>query len=134
MSQIYTLKDINDSNGTKLGEKPFNRYPPNHAELKEQLSRAIKDRERVLESANRLTESAKRLIVKHDILDEENKCIRSELDRSQKENERIQASFDQSEKVNDILNDEIKHIQYSLDQTITERDDLKHLKSLKDQV
>ena len=57
-----------------------------------------------------------------------------ELDRSQKENERIQASHDQSKKDNNALNDEIKHIQYSLDQTITERDDLKHLESLKDQV
>ena len=31
------------------------------------------------------------------------------------------------------MNDEIKRIQYSLDQTITERDDLKHMESLKDQ-
>src|ERR1044071_1112981 len=57
-----------------------------------------------------------------------------ELDRSQKENERIQTSHDQSKKDNNALNDEIKHIQYSLNQTIIERDDLKHLESLKDQV
>ena len=83
MSQIYTLKDIDNSNGTKLGEKPFNWYPPNRAELEEQLSRANKDQERVLEAANQL-------IDKYDILDEENKCIRGELDQAQKENEHIQ--------------------------------------------
>src|ERR1043165_3048971 len=127
MSQIYTLKDIDNSNDTKLGKKPFNRYPPNHAELEEQLSRANKDQERVLEAANQL-------IDKYDILDEENKCIRSELDQAQKENEHIQDSLDQSKKDNNALNDEIKHIQYSLNQTITERDDLKHRESLKDQV
>ena len=60
--------------------------------------------------------------------------LQGELDRSQKENECIQASLDQSKKDNNTLNDENKHIQYSLNQTITERDDLKHRKSLKDQV
>src|ERR1043166_6616371 len=60
--------------------------------------------------------------------------LQGELDRSQKENERIQASYDQSKKENDTLNDEIKHIQYSLNQTITERDDFKHREFLKDQV
>jgi len=126
MSQIYTLKDIDNSNGTKLGEKPFNRYPPNRAELEEQLSRANKDQERVLEAANQL-------IDKYDILYEENKCIRCELDQAQKENEHIQEILGQSKKDNNALNDEIKRIQYSLDQTITERDDLKHMESLKDQ-
>ena len=126
MSQIYTLKDIDNSNGTKLGKKPFNRYPPNRAELEEQLSRANKDQERVLEAANQF-------IDKYDILDEENKCIRGDLDQAQKENEYIQEILGQSKKDNNALNDEIKCIQYSLDQTITERDDLKHLESLKDQ-
>src|SRR3954465_4153882 len=37
-------------------------------------------------------------------------------------------------KDNNALNDENKHIQYSLNQTITERDDLKHWESLKDRV
>src|SRR5256885_4049106 len=60
--------------------------------------------------------------------------LQGELDRSQKENECIQASLDQSKKDNNALNDENKHIQYSLNQTITERDNLKHQESLKDQV
>src|ERR1044072_13169 len=120
MSQIYTLKDIDNSNDTKLGEKPFNRYPPSYAELKEQHSRAVKDCERILEATNRL-------IVKHENL-------QGELYRLQKENERIQASLDQLKKDNNALNDVIEHIQYSLNQTIIERDDIKHLESLKDQV
>jgi chromosome segregation ATPase len=76
MSQIYTLKDIDSSSGEKLGEKPFNRYPSNREEPEERLSCAIKDREKLIESA-------KRLIVKHDVLSEENKRIHGELEQSQ---------------------------------------------------
>lgn len=122
MPQIYTLNDIYNIEGeagAKLGEKPFNRYPSNRAELEEQLSCAIKIRKKVIEST-------KRLIVKHDVLSEENKRIQEELRHSQKENESVQEALNHSKKENDSLYDEIKRIKNSLDHTITEREDLKH--------
>ncbi len=111
MTNIHTLKDI--SGGSSLGEPPLNRYPLSQVELIEQLSRAKKDRKTAIDWGNQVAD-------KYVELDEENKCIQDDLNRFQKDN--------------DTLNDEIKRIQYSLNQTTTERDDLKHLESLKNQV
>ena len=111
MTNIHTLKDI--SGGSSLGEPPLNRYPLSQVELIEQLSRAKKDRKTAIDWGNQVAD-------KYEELDEENKCIRNDLNRFQKEN--------------DTLNDEIKRIQYSLNQITIEKDDLKHLESLKDQI
>ena len=42
MPRIYILNDIGNSDGSKLGSPPSNRYPPSCLELEEQLK---KDRE-----------------------------------------------------------------------------------------
>src|SRR5436853_7907541 len=111
MTNIHTLKDI--SGGSSLSEPFFNCYPLSQIELIEQISRAKKDRKTAIDWGNQVAN-------KYEELDEENKCIWDDLNRFQKDN--------------DTLNNEIKHIQYFLNQTITERDNLKHLESLKDQV
>src|ERR1044072_1635735 len=111
MMNIHTLKDI--SGGSSIGEPPLNHYLLSQVALIAQLSPAKKDGKTAIDWGNQVAD-------KYEELDEENKCIQDDLNQFQKEN--------------DTLNDEIKHIQYSLDQTITERNDLKHLESLKDQV
>src|ERR1044071_4504596 len=111
MMNIHTLKDI--SGGSSLGEPLLNRYLLSQVELIEQLSRAKKDHKTAIDWGNQVAD-------KYEELDEKNKCIWDDLNQSKKEN--------------DTLNDEIKHIQYSLNQTITERDDFKHREFLKDQV
>lgn len=51
MPRIYTLNDIGNSDGSKLGSPPSNRYPPSRLELEEQLK---KDREKFIRSAKQL--------------------------------------------------------------------------------
>ena len=92
MMNIHTLKDI--SGGSSLGEPPLNRYLLSQVELIEQLFHAKKDRKTAIDWGNQVAD-------KYEELDEENKCIRDDLNQFQKEN--------------DTLNDEIKYIQYSLD-------------------
>src|SRR5436305_14541242 len=85
MPQIYTLNDVGNSGGSKLGNPPFNRYPPSRLELEEQLK---KDREKFIRSA-------KQLITKYHILDEKNKCMQNDLDHSHEKNERMHNSINQ---------------------------------------
>ena len=59
MPRIYTLNDVGNSNSSKLGSPPSNRYPPSRLELEEQLK---KDREKFIRSA-------KQLIAKYHALD-----------------------------------------------------------------
>ena len=51
MPQIYTLNDVGNSNSSKLGSPPSNRYPLSRLELEEQLK---KDREKFIRSAKQL--------------------------------------------------------------------------------
>ena len=48
MPQIYTLNDVDNSNSSKLGSLPSNRYSPSRLELEEQLK---KDHEKFIRSA-----------------------------------------------------------------------------------
>src|ERR1043165_5650512 len=84
MPRIYTLNDVGNSNSSKLGSPPSNRYPPSRLELEEQLK---KDREKFIRSA-------KQLITKYHVLDEKNKCMQNDLDYSHEENERMQDDLD----------------------------------------
>jgi hypothetical protein len=98
MPRIYTLNDIGNSDGSKLGSPPSNRYPPSRLELEEQLK---KDREKFIRSA-------KQLITKYHVLDKKNKCMQNDLDRSHEENERMQNSMKQitplTMQQNDLIN------------------------------
>ena len=85
MPRIYTLNDVGNSNSSKLGSPPSNRYPPSRLELEEQLK---KDREKFIRSA-------KQLITKYHVLDEKNKCMQNDLDHSHEENERMHNSMNQ---------------------------------------
>ncbi|GBC10964.1 hypothetical protein GLOIN_2v1486965 [Rhizophagus irregularis DAOM 181602=DAOM 197198] len=86
MPRIYTLNDVGNSNSSKLGSPPSNRYLPSRLELEEQLK---KDREKFIRSA-------KQLIAKYHALDKKNKCMQSALDASYEENESIQNDLDHS--------------------------------------
>ncbi|CAG8609786.1 6815_t:CDS:2 [Acaulospora morrowiae] len=77
MPRVYTLNDVGNSDGNKLGSLPSNRYPPSRLELEEQLK---KDREMFIRSA-------KQLIAKYNALDKKNKCMQNDLDHSHEENE-----------------------------------------------
>ena len=101
MPRIYTLNDVGNSGGSKLGNPPSNRYPPSRLELEEQLK---KDREKFIRSA-------KQLIAKYHALDKKNKCMQSTLDASHKENESIQNDLDRSYEENE-------HMQKSMNQMI----------------
>src|SRR5436190_13889042 len=85
MPRIYTLNDVGNSNSSKLGSPPSNRYPPSQLELEEQLK---KDREKFIRSA-------KQLITKYHVLDEKNKCMQNDLDHSHEENEHMHNSMNQ---------------------------------------
>ena len=93
MPRIYTLNDVGNSNSSKLGSPPSNRYPPSRLELEEQLK---KDREKFIRSA-------KQLIAKYHALDKKNKCMQSTLDASHKENESIQNDLDRSYEENECM-------------------------------
>ena len=99
MPRIYTLNDIGNSDGSKLGNPPSNRYLPSHLELEEQLK---KDREKFIRSA-------KQLITKYHVLDKKNKCMQNDLDHSHEKNEQLQNDLDH-------LHDENEHMQNSLNQ------------------
>ena len=60
MPRIYTINDVGNSDGSKLGSPPSNRYPPSRLELEEQLK---KDRKEFIRSA-------KQLLTKYHVLDE----------------------------------------------------------------
>src|SRR5579871_6598138 len=94
MPWIYTLNDVGNSGGSKLGNSPSNRYPPSRLELEEQLK---KDREKFIRSA-------KQLIAKYHALDKKNKCMQSALDTSHKENESMQKSMNQMIPLANYLN------------------------------
>jgi len=83
MPRIYTLNDVGNSEGRKLGSPPSKQYPPSRLELEEQLK---KDREIFVKSA-------KQLLTKYHGLDKKNKCMQSALDVSHEENERMQQSM-----------------------------------------
>src|SRR4051794_17935770 len=85
MPRIYTLNDVGNNDGSKLGSLPSNRYPPSCLELGEQLK---KDREMFIRSA-------KQLIAKYHALDKKNKCMQNDLDRSHEKNGRMQDSMNQ---------------------------------------
>src|SRR6266542_2793987 len=85
MPRIYTLNDVGNSNSSKLGSPPSNRYLPSRLELEEQLK---KDCEKFIRSA-------KQLITKYNVLDEKNKCMQNDLDHSHDENERMHNSINQ---------------------------------------
>src|SRR6266542_3542376 len=94
MPRIYTLNDVGNSNSSKLGSPPSNRYPPSRLELEEQLK---KDREKFIRSA-------KQLITKYHVLDEKNKCMQNDLDHSHEENERMHNSMNQIINIANQLN------------------------------
>src|SRR3954469_23768659 len=85
MPRIYTLNDVGNNDGSKLGSPPSNRYPLSRLELEEQLK---KDREKFIRSA-------KQLITKYHVLDEKNKCMQNDLDHLHDENKRMQNSMNQ---------------------------------------
>ncbi|RIA79610.1 hypothetical protein C1645_845404 [Glomus cerebriforme] len=85
MPRIFTLNDVGNNDGSKLGSPPSNRYPPSRLELEEQLK---KDREMFIRSA-------KQLIAKYHTLDKKNKYMQNDLVRSHEENERMQDSMNQ---------------------------------------
>jgi hypothetical protein len=101
MPRIYTLNDVGNSGGSKLGNPPSNRYPPSRLELEEQLK---KDREKFIRSA-------KQLITKYHVLDEKNKCMQNDLDHSHEENEQLQNDLDH-------LHEENEHMRNSINQMI----------------
>ncbi|PKY43876.1 hypothetical protein RhiirA4_457972 [Rhizophagus irregularis] len=93
MPRIYTLNDVGNSGGSKLGNPPSNRYPPSRLELEEQLK---KDREKFIRSA-------KQLITKYHVLDEKNKCMQNDLDHSHEENEQLQNDLDHLHEENEHM-------------------------------
>ena len=93
MPRIYTLNDVGNSNSSKLGSPPSNRYLPSRLELEEKLK---KDREKFIRSA-------KQLIAKYHALDKKNKCMQSALDASHEENESIQNDLDRSYEENERM-------------------------------
>jgi hypothetical protein len=93
MPRIYTLNDVGNSGGSKLGSPPSNQYPPSRLELKEQLK---KDREKFIRSA-------KQLITKYHVLDKKNKCMQNDLDHSYEENERLQNDLDYLHEENESM-------------------------------
>ncbi|RIA81829.1 hypothetical protein C1645_789490 [Glomus cerebriforme] len=100
MPRIYTLNDVGNSDGSKLGSPPSNRYPPSRLELEEQLK---KDREMFIRSA-------KQLIAKYHALDKEKKHIQNDLVRSHEENESIQNDLDHSHEENERIQNYMNQI------------------------
>jgi len=100
MPRIYTINDVGNSDGSKLGSPPSNRYPPSRLELEEQLK---KDRKEFIRSA-------KQLLAKYHVLDEKNKCMQNDLDHSHEENERMQNDLDNSHEENERMHNSINQI------------------------
>ena len=100
MSRIYTLNDVGNSDGSKLGSLPSNRYPPNRLVLEEQLK---KDREMFIRSA-------RQLITKYHVLDKKNKCMQSALNASHEENERIQNDLNHLHEENGRMQNDMDRI------------------------
>ena len=100
MPRIYTLNDVGNSDGSKLGSLPSNRYPPNRLVLEEQLK---KDREMFIRSA-------RQLITKYHVLDKKNKCMQSALNASHEENERIQNDLNHLHEENGRMQNDMDRI------------------------
>ncbi|RGB38993.1 hypothetical protein C1646_755092 [Rhizophagus diaphanus] len=93
MPRIYTLNDVGNSGGSKLGNSPSNRYQPSRLELE------------------KFIRSAKQLITKYYVLDEKNKCMQNDLNHSYEENEQLQNDLDH-------LHEENEHMRNSINQMI----------------
>ncbi len=110
MPQIYTLKDLDNSN--KLGNSLANYYPPSRTELEDQLSYAKKDHKVAIYWGSQFANN-------YDILDSEYKRMQDDLNRSRKENEKLSNQMHQlgkeiiclQSKINDPkLIDEIRQL------------------------